>query len=350
LRGRQGSYKRGLQAIDHLKEAGLKTVTVNTQINRLNWQNIPQLFESLINHGVKGWMLMPTIPMGAALSDQLLCLQPYDFEALHELMGVLSAAGRQNGMAVVAGNAMGYFGPYERLMRDPGEGLVNYGGCPAGTQVLGLEADGTVKGCPSLPTDLYATGHVLEDGIERLDQLLFGGELSLLTHDRQSISNPYRRHVEGFCLRCPFTSVCKGGCTWASSSIQGKRGDNPYCMFRSIAMNASGKHEVMVQLSAGDMGPFSRGDYRVEVRDGDPTLDTATDASPINLDNVSWPQSLAEIALRFKQQRGSVRESVGAVLQAHRAFPTLNRQDTVDRLLESMENRTSSTKVSLQHH
>ena len=36
-----------------------------------------------------------TIPMGSAVADEMLCFQPYDFEALHELSAILAVVGYQ---------------------------------------------------------------------------------------------------------------------------------------------------------------------------------------------------------------------------------------------------------------
>jgi len=333
LRGRPESFSKGLQALRHLRDAGVSRLGVNTQINRHNWQTIPALFDVLVDQGVHGWMLMPTIPMGAALRDQELCLQPHDFEALHELMAILATAGSAHGLAVFASNAMGYFGPYERLMRDPGTAGFHYGGCPAGVGALGLEADGTVKGCPSLPTELYGTGHVLADGLEQLDRLLHQEPRTTAA----GTDNPYRPRVEGFCLRCPFACICRGGCTWAATAIQGQRGDNPYCMFRSIALHARGEHEVMTLVDPGGMGPFAIGELAVERHGGDPRLSPPPSGASIDLDAIDWPERLAGVASSFRQRRPAVRDAVDSVLRRHQAFSLLQGRQGVRSLLAEME-------------
>ena len=75
-----------------------------------------------------------------------------------------------------AGNNIGYFGPYEALLRDdmPGD---HTAGCTAGIHSLGLEANGDIKGCPSLPSESYVGGnirdHKLRDVWERSKALRF---------------------------------------------------------------------------------------------------------------------------------------------------------------------------------
>lgn len=63
------------------------------------------------------------------------------------------------------GNNIGYFGPYERLLREPiseHRDFAFFRGCGAGLNTIGIEADGKIKGCPSLPSAQYAGGNIRE--------------------------------------------------------------------------------------------------------------------------------------------------------------------------------------------
>lgn len=327
LRGRSDSYEHALDALVNLRRAGIENVGVYTQVNRLNFSEIPKLFDVLIDHGVSGWQLSPTIPMGSAVANELLCFQPCDFEALHELMAVLSVAGLQHMISVTPTNAMGYFGPYERLIRSSGDILRVYPSCPAGDQVIGIEADGTVKGCPSLPTDLFATGNVLEDGLENLNLAYHQA------HDENPNRHPniYRKTLKGFCSSCPFSPVCKAGCPWASTSIHGERGDNPYCMFRSIVNNAKGTPEFMKCLDVGTLSPFSRGSYSVYASDF-----PSNEVTPksLNLEGMEWPARLLPIASEFAELRPRVRSETLRAYNEFRSFPLFKAKVSANFLLQ----------------
>ena len=327
LRGRPDSYEHALNALVNLRRAGIKKVGVYTQVNRLNFSEIPQLFDVLIDHGVSGWQLSPTIPMGSAVANELLCFQPCDFEALHELMAVLSVAGLQQFISVTPTNAMGYFGPYERLIRSSGDILRVYPSCPAGDRVIGIEADGTVKGCPSLPTDLFATGNVLEDGLENLNRAYHQA------HDKNPHRDPniYRKTLKGFCSTCPFSPVCKAGCPWASTSIHGERGDNPYCMFRSIVNNANGTAEYMKCLDVGTLSPFSRGSY--SVYNSNDSTDKVT-PKPLSLEAIEWPTRLQPIASAFADRRHQVRTETLRAYNEFRSFPLYKSEVSADLLFQ----------------
>ena len=64
----------------------------------------------------------------------------------------------------------------ERLLRGGGEWTF-WRGCHAGLNSLGIEANGAIKGCPSLPTTAYTGGnireHSLRDIITQTDELNF---------------------------------------------------------------------------------------------------------------------------------------------------------------------------------
>ncbi|MEM7160674.1 MAG: hypothetical protein AAF799_48000 [Myxococcota bacterium] len=57
------------------------------------------------------------------------------------------------GIRLFPANNIGDFGPYERHLRAGGDHGAHWTGCPSGLWALGIEADGTLEGCPSLPTN-----------------------------------------------------------------------------------------------------------------------------------------------------------------------------------------------------
>lgn len=54
-------------------------------------------------------------------------------------------------------------------MRSPGKGMTDhFNGCQAGKLVMGIEADGAVKGCPSLQSRHYIGGTLKEQPLEEI--------------------------------------------------------------------------------------------------------------------------------------------------------------------------------------
>lgn len=173
LRGVEGSFGRALAAMDAVREAGL-IVTCNTQINRLTLEDLPELLETIARHGAKSWQLQMTVPMGSAADEPEVLLQPYDLLELFPVLGALQPRAAELGILVWPGNNVGYFGPYEDQLRGPSV-LGHTASCGAGRMILGIEADGSIKGCPSLPTRPWTGGNIrdasLRDIWERAEPL-----------------------------------------------------------------------------------------------------------------------------------------------------------------------------------
>jgi MoaA/NifB/PqqE/SkfB family radical SAM enzyme len=114
------------------------------------------------------WQIQLTVAMGNAADNEHLLLQPYRLAELMPLLARLYQAGVERGLLMVVGNNIGYFGPYEHVWRGFGDERVHWTGCSAGHTVLALEADGTVKGCPSLATNGFGGGNVRDLSLEQI--------------------------------------------------------------------------------------------------------------------------------------------------------------------------------------
>ena len=154
-RGR-GSHRSALAALRAARDVGLRA-TINTQINRLSWPVLGDILETVAPLGVRGWQIQLTVPMGRAAGAPELLVQPYELLELFPRLAALKHRCDALGIMLWPGNNVGYFGPYETLLR--GHNLRGHGGsCGAGKATLGIEANGAIKGCPSLPTDRWTGG------------------------------------------------------------------------------------------------------------------------------------------------------------------------------------------------
>ncbi len=167
LRGVPGSFRQALLALTDCREAGLQT-SVNTQIGAETIPDLPGLMDRIIDVGVKHWQIQLTVAMGNAVDHDALLLQPYQLLDLMPTLARLYHEGVTRGLLMMPGNNIGYFGEYEHLWRGHNDDRGHWTGCTAGQSVIGLEADGTVKGCPSLPTVGYAGGNVRDLPLETI--------------------------------------------------------------------------------------------------------------------------------------------------------------------------------------
>ncbi len=257
LRGVKGSWRAAMAAIANLKAAGIP-VSANTQIARPALTQIEPLVDRLIEAGIHSWQVSMTVPMGRAADEPELILEPYQ---VIEVMALIARVKREKLMPrrirLWPGNDIGYFGPYETLLR----GTMPRGhmaSCGAGRLSLGIEADGSIKGCPSLPTKEYVGGnvrdHSLKDIWERAAPLRF-------TRDRTT------EDLWGYCRDCYYADECRGGCSWTAHVVHGRVGNNPFCHHRALERLREGKRERLVMVEKPEGLPFDHGVFDAVLED-----------------------------------------------------------------------------------
>jgi len=256
LRGVCGSYRSAIDALGHFREAGIPAA-VNTQINRLSMPTLPHVLDRIIEAGGRSWQLQLTVAMGRAADEPDVLLQPYDLLELFPALAALCERARRHRVGIAPGNNVGYFGPFETALR----GRTARGhstGCGAGRTSMGIEADGTIKGCPSLATRSWAGGNVRESPLaeiwRRATPLRY-------TRDRT------RHDLWGYCATCYYADECRAGCTWTADVLFGRPGNNPYCHHRALEMDRMGKRERLVRVEEAPGEPFDHGRFELVVED-----------------------------------------------------------------------------------
>lgn len=296
LRGKDGSWRACFNAIKHLKQVGI-VVGVNTQINRETAKHLPLLYQLLVEAGVSAWQLQLTVPMGNAADNSQILLQPVELLDLFPILYYLSLRGRKDGLIIQPGNNIGYFGPYERVLR--GAQLREskwafYKGCRAGIDVIGIEADGSIKGCPSLPTKAYSGGNIRNSSLKKIYL-----ESEQLAINEVNDSTELTKDLWGHCKTCEFASTCRGGCHWTSHVFFGKRGNNPYCHHRVLKLAIMGKKERFYLAKKADGKPFDHGLFELLEEDIGPLDPYHMERLTIN--NTIFPQSWIDDNPRLKQ-------------------------------------------------
>ncbi|WP_437275350.1 radical SAM protein [Sorangium sp. So ce375] len=258
IRKAPGSHRSALAALGHLRGAGLITAA-NTNVNRVNQGDLEALYELLREQGVRAWQVQITSALGRAADRPGMLLQPYDLLDVLPRIAALKRRAFRDGITVMPGNNLGYFGPEEALLRSLREGgRDHFRGCQAGKLVLGIESDGAVKGCPSLQSDRYVGGNLRERGLREI------------WDEAPPLSFARARTVDdlwGFCRGCAFAEVCMGGCTFTAHALFGRPGNNPYCHFRARTLAAQGKRERLVPTEPAEGRPFDNGLFEIVVED-----------------------------------------------------------------------------------
>ncbi|MDZ8262448.1 nif11-class peptide radical SAM maturase 3 [Nostoc sp. ChiQUE01b] len=286
LRGRVGSWQWAFKTMSNLKQAGIP-FGCNTQINRLSAPEFPRIYEHLRDAGIFAWQIQLTVPMGNAADNSEILLQPYELLDVYPMIARVAQRAKREGVQVQPGNNIGYYGPYERMLRG-GDAWSFWQGCSAGLSAIGIEADGAIKGCPSLPTTAYTGGNIrdysLRTIIEETEELRFN-----LGADTPKGTS----HLWGFCKTCEFAQLCRGGCSWTAHVFFDKRGNNPYCHHRALTQEKGGIRERVFLQRRADGNPFDNGEFALIE---EPINAPWPENDPLHFtsDRIQWPKGWEE--------------------------------------------------------
>ncbi|MEE2751653.1 MAG: radical SAM protein [Myxococcota bacterium] len=264
LRASPGSFRSGIRALQNARSAGM-LITSNTQVNRLNKDHLRETCELLRETGIQVWRVQMTVPMGRAADRPDWILQPWEMiEVIDTLAALQVECAEENAKAgrpphrafdILASNNIGYYGPHEEILRSrPGQRSSYWQGCSAGRYTLGIESDGTLKACPSLPTGPYAGGNLLDTPLAEIWN--HAEELSFV-RDRTT------EELWGFCGTCYYKDVCRGGCSFTAHCTLGKRGNNPFCYHRASTLKKQGLRERLVHKENAEGQPYDFGRFEL---------------------------------------------------------------------------------------
>jgi radical SAM protein with 4Fe4S-binding SPASM domain len=215
-RGVEGSFDRAWRALGALRENGLPTSVITT-LTRHNLYELPALARRLLGQGVQ-WQIQIASANGARMkvTDQVTPLEFYWAACW------LSLIRKKYGwplLPVAGAHDMGYHSTTLGNVMPPG---YTWRGCTAGLDTVGIQSNGHVKGCLSLP-DEFVEGNLRE---RSLCDLWSAPDAFPLNRRFESAK------LGGFCATCRHGADCRGGCSDLAYSITGSPYNNPYCLYR----------------------------------------------------------------------------------------------------------------------
>ncbi len=205
LRGRKGSFKRAVRAVEMFSEEGFVT-HVQCTISNLNKDEVVELAEFITAKGAKVFKAVPVTPIGRASIEMMIKPKEYA-EILRRLTTLIEKGVRVRRV----------FGLIPEKI--PGTKIYE---CGALRHCVDIAANGDVYPCSFLPLKI---GNIYEQPLEqvlsRQDGLCW-----LLRMNMKEL----KERVSKECKECPLLSQCRGGCLANSFYYYGDlfRGD-PYC-------------------------------------------------------------------------------------------------------------------------
>ena len=219
LRRIPGSYDRVVAGFRALKKLGVRVAAISS-ISKRNLGELEAMHSLLVDLGVDGWQIQMIIGEGRMKASADLP-GPEDIEKVARFIAAKQGASR---MLVFAGDNIGYCMPGDELLRDGKP----WRGCFAGLYVVGIEADGNVKGCLSLQPALMQDNPFVEGNVRTSSLEAIWNRRGAFAYNREFDE----KKVEGFCRTCPHLTECRCGCTATAWALYGTRYENRYCMYR----------------------------------------------------------------------------------------------------------------------
>jgi len=214
IRRTKGSYRKAYQALKMIKESGQKVCAL-TQVSRLNLKELDDIYRDLLAIGIPLWRIQMTTSTGRMCEMRDGTMRPED---MPELARKILKIRDEKKIEIDVGENIGYYG---ELGDDLWRGYP-YLGCYAGCRVIGIESNGNIKGCLSMPEDCVE-GNIRQ---RPLKEIWF--DMSLFSYNRKFSPDK----AEGFCKECPHIKMCRCGCATTALGSTGNRFNNPYCLYR----------------------------------------------------------------------------------------------------------------------
>jgi radical SAM protein with 4Fe4S-binding SPASM domain len=211
IRGVNTSFSRCMHSLDLLTEANLPT-TIITTLHKKNLKELPIIRDIILNRGI-AWQVQMATPVGRFQKSLMLSKDEFYSAAL------FIASMRKNysvkELPIIGAHNFGY---YSQIL--PNVQLLPWIGCQAGITAMGIQSDGGIQGCLSLP-DIFIEGNIREKNI-----IDIWNAPSSFSYNRNFSKN----NLNGDCKNCKYGKRCRGGCLTVSTSLTGKKHSDPYCL------------------------------------------------------------------------------------------------------------------------
>lgn len=212
------AFERAVQALKLLKEMGAYTAVI-TSVSKLNVAELEGIYKILQELRVNAWQIQLIIGEGRMERSPDL---PGPEEVL-QVASFMARKRRERKMHIFPGDNIGYYSSHECQIRD-----FPWLGCFAGILVVGIEANGNVKGCLSQAPDLFEGNPFVEGNVREKSLVRIWTSPDAFSYNRKF--DPAQ--VSGECKGCPHLAKCRCGCTATAYALTKTKYNNPCCLFR----------------------------------------------------------------------------------------------------------------------
>jgi MoaA/NifB/PqqE/SkfB family radical SAM enzyme len=230
----KGSFDRVCHTLRTLADAGI-WVDVMFTVNRWNLGEIVDVYALAGALGAKGFRVQLGKPMGRQTDRDDLTLAPKDLLTLLPTLGKLAL---EPGPVVMIGDSVGYYSEAEKVLRGDRCAQGCWTGCYAGCQAIGIQSDGSVKGCLSLQPREGEVDPFIEGNVRDTPLHVIWNKPGAFAYNRAWSEDD----LGGACARCSHARICRGGAKCVAHAYTGDTAFDPMChLAASRAASAQAK-------------------------------------------------------------------------------------------------------------
>lgn len=228
IRAKPKAFERVMAAIDLCVREDFP-VSVVSHVTNANLGRLDELARLLIDHGVTMWQVQGGFDAGNLSDHPELLLPASSWEAFITKVVELKRTHR-GVLRVDPADDVGYYTEEDRVLRGGADEDGDYWlGCQAGLSVIGIEANGNIKGCLSMQSPDFVEGNVREAPLKDI-----WTKEGAFAYTRGFTVE----QLGGFCRECAFNEFCRGGCSW-NAYLHGRaegggerKFSNNYCLYQ----------------------------------------------------------------------------------------------------------------------
>lgn len=220
IRGRNGVYDHLVRVVERLVENG-QFVSIVTSVHKKNLPELPDILKLLLKLGVGAWQLQTATPMGRMPKD--LAIDEHEYYSLAQFI-VENRQKYKNLIRIMEGDCIGYYSKLSPYMEMP-----NWQGCQAGLRVMGIESDGSIKGCLSI----HGSNMHGDDYSSFIEGNVREKPLKEIWNNTDGFA--YNRRFDpsmlvGICKECKYGPICRGGCSEKAMAFSNTPFGSPFCL------------------------------------------------------------------------------------------------------------------------
>lgn len=219
IRGISDSFEKSYEAFRLLKKAGAATGAV-TSVSKINIKDLEEIYKILCELQVNSWQIQMVFLGGRMREHPHDCPTPSD---MIEVANFIAEKRKEKLINVFPADCIGYYTSLERKIRPQ-----IWNGCYAGQYVLGIEANGNIKGCLSLAPELHENNPFVEGNVKIEPLADIWNKPGAFSYNR----NFDLRKIKGLCRKCRYKRECRAGCNSTSYFYHNNTYQTEYCIYQ----------------------------------------------------------------------------------------------------------------------